>query len=104
MKRYPTMASRIQDAPGYYVWDAPGQPAIIHLHLDVLDRLSAEAMRGFGAVPKRGAEVGGLLLGSIEPGRAGHPAVVRIEDFEAVECEYQRGPSYLFTNDGKGIL
>jgi hypothetical protein len=104
MKRYLTMAAGTQDAPGYYVWDAPGQPVVIHLHLEVLDRLSAEAMRGFGAVPKRGAEVGGVLLGTIEPGRDGRPAIVRVEDFEPVECDYQRGPSYLFTEDGKATF
>jgi hypothetical protein len=101
MKRYLIMAAGTQDTPGYYVWDAPGQTAVVHLHLEVLDRLSTEAMRGFGAVPKRGAEVGGVLLGTIEPCRDGRPAIVRVEDFEPVECDYQRGPSYLFTEDGK---
>jgi len=104
MKRYLIMAAETQDAPGYYVWNAPGQPVVIHLHLEVLDRLSAEAMRGFGAVPKRGAEVGGVLLGTIQAGRDGQPAIVRIEDFEPVECDYQRGPSYLFTEDGKATF
>lgn len=104
MKRYLTMAGGTQDTPGYFVWDAPGQPVAIHLHMEVLDRLSAEAMRGFGAVPKRGAEVGGVLVGTIEPGRDGHPAIVRVEDFEPVECDYQRGPSYLFAEDGKAAF
>jgi hypothetical protein len=104
MKRYLTMAAGTQDTPGYYVWDAPGQPVVIHLDLEVLDRLAAEAMRGFGAVPKRGAEVGGVLLGTIEPGDDGNPAIVRVEDFEPVECDYQRGPSYLFTEDGKAAF
>lgn len=53
-------------------------------------------MRGFGAVPKRGAEAGGLLLGTITPGS---PSIVRIEDFEPVPCHYRRGLSYLFTED-----
>ncbi len=104
MKRYLTMAAGTQDTLGYYVWNPPGQPVVIHLHMEVLDRLSAEAMRGFGAVPKRGAEVGGVLLGTIEPGRDGRPAVVRVEDFEPVECDYQRGPSYLLTKEGKAIF
>ncbi len=57
-------------------------------------------MRGFGSVPKRGAEVGGFLIGTIRPGV---PAIVRIDDFEPVACEYRRGPSYLFTEeDGAG--
>ena len=90
------MGSRTQDVPGYYVWHGSGKPVEVHLQLDVLDRLASEIMRGFGAVPKRGAEVGGLLLGTIQPGS---PAIVRIEDFEPVPCHYRRGPSYLFTED-----
>jgi len=79
---------------GVFLWDH------LHLrrelHLDVVDRMSAEVMRGFSAVPKRGAEVGGILLGSIEPGEV---TIVRVEDFEAVPCSYSRGPSYLFSEE-----
>jgi hypothetical protein len=94
------METRTQPVPGYYVWEIPGKPIAVHLHLDVVDRLLAEVMRGFGAVPKRGAEVGGLLLGVVEPGEQ---AIVRIEDYEAVDCDYKRGPSYLFS-DGMAAL
>jgi hypothetical protein len=94
------METRTQDPAGYpagyYVWEVPGQPVIVHVRLDVVDRLAAEVMRGFGAVPKRGAEVGGVLIGTTRPGV---PAIVRIDDFEAVPCEYRRGPSYLFTEE-----
>lgn len=93
------METRTQDPAGYFVWEVPGQPVIVHLRLGVVDRLAAEVMRGFGAVPKRGAEVGGVLIGTTRPGV---PAIVRIDDFEPVACEYRRGPSYLFTEeDGK---
>ena len=90
------METRTQDPAGYYVWDVPGQPVIVHVRLDVVDRLAAEVMRGFGAVPKRGAEVGGVLIGTTRPGV---PAIVRIDDFEVVPCEYRRGPSYLLTEE-----
>ena len=90
------METRTQDPAGYYVWEAPAQSVVVHLRLDVVDRLAAEVMRGFGSVPKRGAEVGGFLVGTI---RAGVPAIVRIDDFEAVACEYRRGPSYQFTEE-----
>jgi hypothetical protein len=90
------MATPTQDPTGYYVWEVPGQPVVVHLHLDVLGRLTAEVMGGFGAVPKRGAEVGGLLIGTTRPG---DPTVVRIDDVEPVACEYRRGPSYLFTEE-----
>lgn len=90
-----------QNAAGYYVWEAPGKSVTVHLSLDVIDRMLAEVMRGFGAVPKRGAEVGGVLIGAIEHG---DPSVVRIDDFEPVECEYKRGPSYLFMDEDRAAF
>jgi len=95
------MEPSTQDDAGYYVWAPAGKSLAVHVHLDVLDSLLAEVMRGFGAVPKRGAEVGGLLIGSIEPG---DPTVVHVEDFEPVECGYTRGPSFLLNEEEKGAF
>ena len=95
------METRTQDPAGYYVWEVPGQSVVVHLRLDVVDRLAAEVMRGFGSVPKRGAEVGGFLIGTIRPGV---PAIVRIDDFDPVTCEYRRGPSYQFTEEDGAAL
>jgi len=95
------METRTQDPAGYYVWEVPGQSVVVHLRLDVVDRLAAEVMRGFGSVPKRGAEVGGFLIGTIRPGV---PAIVRIDDFAPVACEYRRGPSYQFTEEDDAAL
>jgi hypothetical protein len=104
------MESSAQDIPGYYVWQVPGKPITVHLSLDVVDRISNEVMRGFAAIPKRGAEVGGVLVGSVEitsheakpddpePPEFSETAIVRIDSFEAVPCQYSRGPSYLFSD------
>lgn len=95
------METPAQDPAVYYVWEVSGQPVVVHLRLDVVDRLAAEVMRGFGSVPKRCAEVGGFLIGTIRPGI---PAIVRIDDFQPVACEYRRGPSYVFTEvDGAAL-
>ncbi len=90
------MDPQTQEVPGYYLWEVPGQPLAIHLHLELVETLLGEVMRGFGAVPKRGAEVGGVLLGSVHQGDR---TIVRIEDFEPVKCSHTRGPSYLFTDE-----
>jgi len=90
------MGPATQEASSYLIWQTPGSQVAVHLHLDVVDRLGAEVLRGFGAVPKRGAEVGGLLLGFVEPGEVTN---IRIEDFEAVPCKYSRGPSYLYSEE-----
>src|SRR5258706_995842 len=95
------METGSQPPPGDYMWAPPGKPVSVHIDLDVVDRIAAEAMRGFGAVPKRGAEVGGLLLGTIEPGE---PAIVRIEDYQPIQCGYRRGPSYLFTAEDRAAF
>ncbi len=76
--------------PGFYVWEVPGKPISIQLSLDVVDRLQQDVMRGFGAVPRRGAEVGGILLGAVQ----GAGPLLRIEDYQLVPIEYKRGPSY----------
>ena len=81
-------------SPGEYVWRVAGQPLAVHLNLDVVDRMLQEVMRGFGAVPRRGAEVGGILLGSIEQQQ---DRIVQVDDFEPVPIEYKRGPSYLLS-------
>src|SRR5260370_42327350 len=102
------MVTPAQVVPGYYVWQAPGRPVVVHLNLNVVDRLAAEIMRGYGAVPRRGAEVGGVLIGTIEAGAAGSGkpslalSVTKVEDSIAVPCEYRRGPSYLFTEEDGG--
>jgi hypothetical protein len=95
------MAAGTQDAAGYYVWEVAGKNVSVHLHLEVVDRILAEVMRGFGAVPKRGAEVGGVLIGTIEEGDS---IIVRVEDFEPVECDYKRGPSYMFAEEDRGAF
>lgn len=89
------MAAQSQGTADYFVWQVPGNGVAIHLNMDVLERISREVMRGFAAVPRRGAEVGGILLGSFEP------ALVRIDDFEPIESRYRHGPSYLLDDEDR---
>jgi hypothetical protein len=82
--------------PGVYVWVAPNGRTTIHLNLEVVDGVLQDVMRGFGAVPKRGAEVGGILLGSVER-RDG--VQIHIDGFEPMPIQYKRGPSYLLSEE-----
>jgi hypothetical protein len=75
----------------FYVWEVPDKPISIQLHFDVIDRVSPDILRGLGALKRRGAEVGGILLGRTEGGP--HPKVI-VEDFAPVASEYLMGPSY----------
>lgn len=83
--------SRVADA---FVWRAPGKPVSIEITFDVVDRLEAEIMRAFGAIPRLGLEAGGILLGSAGQGEK---LSVRIEDFEPVMSEHEGGPSYVLS-------
>lgn len=78
-----------------YTWEPTGLGVRVVMDFDALDRTLAEALQGFGVVPKRGAEVGGILLGSFELDAA---KAVRIRDVEPVPCEYRFGPSYLLSD------
>jgi hypothetical protein len=90
-----------QGAAGYFVWQVPGKPLVIQLNVDMVDRMGADILRGFGAVPKRGAEVGGILIGVTQPGDIN---TIRIDDFEALPCTYARGPSYLLTDAERAVF
>ncbi len=79
--------------PGFYVWEVPGKWISIELSLDVVDRLQQSVIRAFGALPRRGAEIGGILIGTV----SGGGRVVRVEDYLEVPIDYRRGPSYLLS-------
>jgi hypothetical protein len=85
--------------PRAFRWESPSKKTVVYLDFDVVDRLNFDVMKGFGAVPRRGAEVGGILLGTVETGET---TVVRIEDAIAVACEYLRGPSYILSEADLG--
>lgn len=92
--------------PGKYLWTPLGAPSgrrvAIYVSLDVVDALLQDVMRGFGAVPKRGAEVGGILMGAAVSKKGS--LTVDIESYELVPIEYKRGPSYLLSDaDVQGL-
>ncbi len=81
----------------YYRWEITGRPTVVKLSMGFVDRLLPEVMRGFGAMPRRGVEMGGILLGSID--RSGDRAVVTVEDYEPVPSRHSRGATYLLSDE-----
>ena len=57
---------------------------------------------GFKALPRRGLETGGLLIGT--KSKAGNHVVVDVCDFEPVESEHATGPSYLLSETDRRLL
>ena len=77
-----------------YLWTVPGKPAVVRMESTVIQRMLPEIMRGFGSVPRRGVEIGGILLGRVE---AGQPIKVHVTGFEVVRCEHEQGPSFILS-------
>ena len=57
---------------------------------------------GFKALPRRGLETGGLLIGRRR--QAGNQVVIDIDDFEPVESEHVTGPSYVLSDADLRLL
>ena len=84
----------------FYEWNSPNDLIRIRLDVDTARRLCL-VVKGGEALPTRGLEVGGLLLGRLTP--EGTPTTV-IEDFEPIESEHRRGPSYTLSEKDRGLL
>lgn len=78
-------------ASEYVSWQRRDAPVTIRLRPQAMQGIYQEVMEGFNALPRRGVEVGGVLLGVRDGDR------VTIEDFEPVLSEHRFGPSYLLS-------
>jgi hypothetical protein len=65
-----------------------------------MEEIKTHVIRGYKSLPQRGAEIGGVLLGSFDSG-TGDPATreIVIEAFEPMQIEYRSGPSYIPSPD-----
>jgi hypothetical protein len=93
---HPSQANDPSSSSGYYVWSPVDKNYTVYLNVAIIDRINFDVMRGFGAVPKRGAEVGGVLLGSV---KTGDELVIRVDEFVTIPCEHLRGPSYILSEN-----
>jgi len=85
-----------------YLWQVPGKPVSVIVNLGVVDRLGLEVQTGCRSLPRRGLEIGGLLLGTTRRSRGS--IIVEIDDFELLESEHAVGPSYLMSGDDRQRL
>src|SRR5215469_12923659 len=83
--------SRARSASPSYLWEIPGKPVIVHVALEVIDRLEREIAESFRSLEAEGAEIGGLLLGAVQ---GSSPFEVFIHSYEVIPSEYKRGPLY----------
>jgi len=83
----------MQDGRG--VWNDEAGALTIEWPLSLLERLGLDALEAFKSLPRRGLEIGGLLLGSVRTSD-GH-TTVRIADYQPVPSEHRFGPSYVLS-------
>jgi TonB family protein len=82
-----------------YSWEPPEKPVSVRMPFTLIDRMEREVVENFRSLTSRGSEIGGILLGAAAPG---NPAVVSIEDYEVIPCDYSRGPLYRLSDADMG--
>jgi proteasome lid subunit RPN8/RPN11 len=69
-------------------WSVPECPFTIESSARVLDDIRLAVTDAFFSLPRGGAEIGGVLLGTFDHGR------LLISDYVALDCEHAYGPSF----------
>jgi len=82
-----------------YLWEVPQKPVAVRLAFDLIERMEHEVIENFRSLTSRGSEIGGVLLGSLV---AGSPLSVMVQDYEAIPCDYTRGPLYRLSDADLG--
>ena len=76
-------------------WTEASRKFAIYIRPEVIARLGTESWIGFKRVPRRGLEIGGILLGRADS--QGDTTTYWIEGSVPVESEHQSGPSYVLS-------
>ena len=95
--------TRTMDPAGacYFDWEPEGSPISIHMHLDAMDGIARDVLEGFGTLPRRGLEVGGLLLGRV---MGGSRPTTWIERYQPIVCAHRFGPQFILdSHDTKAL-
>src|SRR5579872_5583972 len=77
-------------------WNQASRTFAIHIFPEVVGSLATESLIAFKRVPRRGLEIGGILLGRMEVGE--HTTTFWIEGFQSIESEHRLGPSYVLSD------
>jgi TonB family protein len=85
-----------------FAWSDGPRNFQIYLRPGVMGRLGTESWVAFKRIPRRGLEIGGVLLGRTE--RQQDSTTFWIEGFAAVESEHRSGPSYVLSESDLGHL
>jgi hypothetical protein len=81
-----------------YRWDSPDGMRRVLLDSSAAAELRMAAIQAFLAIPRRGVEIGGLLLGEV------NGTVFRITGLEEVVCQHSSGPSFALDDTDRKSL
>jgi hypothetical protein len=84
------------------IWSQASRNFEIHIEPEVIGRLGTESLVAFKRVPRRGLEIGGILLGRTEIGE--DTTTFLIEGFQPIESEHRSGPSYVLSDSDFAAL
>lgn len=85
-----------------FLYEALDSGLRVRLAFSVVDRVVSEALRGLSVLPRRGLEVGGLLLGSAAS--SGGVVEICVDEVAAISCEHLYGPNFrLSPRDREGF-
>lgn len=93
------MAQQETTPAGFWAWEPTGKPVRILIELDFVDQMMNAILDGFGSVPKRGAEIGGVLLGSSRRDSSGGLLEVTITSWAPALCTHKFGPSFVLSEE-----
>ncbi len=83
-------------------WTEASRKFAIYIRPEVIARLGTESWIAFKRVPRRGLEIGGILLGRADS--QGDTTTYWIEGSVPVESEHRSGPSYVLSESDFGHL
>ena len=80
-------------APAFYLWKPAGKSISVHFDLTLIEKLRDAIFQARHSEPERRDEVGGILLGRVEPGEN-----IIVDGFELVQSEHKRGASFTLSS------
>jgi outer membrane biosynthesis protein TonB len=84
------------------IWTDGPRKFAIHVAPEIMGGLGTESWMAFKRVPRRGLEIGGILLG--RTCSDGDVTTFWIEGFEPIESEHCTGPSYVLSDPDCALL
>jgi hypothetical protein len=82
-------------------WQSPAGEISITVEAEIVERLRHDVLTAFRALPKRGMEVGGIMLGRVH---SSHPRAITVEQAETISCEHQSGPAFILSESDRTQL